>query len=263
MPTATEYRKPPHLFVLLEVIRRFGILRVFIGLLRDPGSAIRFIRTGEASSFSDEEVKSVVSSSRPTIIEAGAADGSDSTVFLDLWPKAKLYCLEPHPGLFAKLENAVGSRAVCMNRVLSTRGRDEEDFYLDSGEGFSSSLLRPINHEKYFPRVGFRGKSVRVPSMTLDDLVEQHALSRIDLLWLDLQGAELMVLKEGGGRALAMTQVIHIEVARISTYENQPVLAEVKEYLCNEGFDLWKLRAPFVFGNAIFLKRQPSAPIGW
>ena len=66
-------------------------------------------------------------------------------------------------------------------------------------------------------------EEVPVVTRRLDDLSEIAAL---DLLKIDVQGAELMVFK-GGGERLKRAVAIHTEVCFLSLYKNQPLFGEV------------------------------------
>lgn len=73
----------------------------------------------------------------------------------------------------------------------------------------------------------------RVATRRLDDLPE---VERIDYLKIDVQGAELDVLR-GSERKLADTLVIHLEVEFVPMYKGQPLFGEVDAHLRARGFE--------------------------
>jgi FkbM family methyltransferase len=77
-------------------------------------------------------------------------------------------------------------------------------------------------HEKYVQG------SVIVKATTLDEYSQSHRLP--DLLWMDLQGAELLALK-GGRNVLRHTKVIHTEVSFRPMYQNQVLFWELDKHL--------------------------------
>jgi len=95
----------------------------------------------------------------------------------------------------------------------------------------------------------------------LDLVVEQSKLSHVDLLKLDVQGAEHLVL-HGGQNALAMTNMIWIEVSFKRLYENACLNHEIYDLLTHKGFALFELESGFrspsgelIQADALFIKK--------
>ncbi|HEY7967406.1 MAG TPA: FkbM family methyltransferase [Solirubrobacteraceae bacterium] len=63
----------------------------------------------------------------------------------------------------------------------------------------------------------------------------------IDILKVDVQGAELDVLR-GGESTLAWTRALELEVEFQPLYVGQPLFGEVDSFLREHGFVLWRLR---------------------
>ncbi len=128
----------------------------------------------------------------------------------------------------------------------------------------SSSLLPPKVKaaEAAFPGFGFEAAAkVTVQVRPLDDIVRECRLERIDLLKVDVQGAELEVFR-GAGETLKRTRFIHSEIAFTSLYEGQPVFHEVYEYL-RKDFELLGLSGVVcdrqgnpIQGDATFVNRR-------
>lgn len=78
------------------------------------------------------------------------------------------------------------------------------------------------------PVVGTR----EVDTVRLDDIED---LADCDLLKLDVQGAELDVLR-GAGRILTSTLVVHTEVEFIPMYKDQPLFGDIDVLLRSHGF---------------------------
>ena len=68
---------------------------------------------------------------------------------------------------------------------------------------------------------------VTVPALTLDTWAEQNQCSRIDFLWLDMQGGELAAI-QAAPHLLVTVQAIHLEVTTAELYENNPLYPEVR-----------------------------------
>lgn len=233
---------------------RISLLKILRGVLLDPGVLLRVILGKPASSIDFEDVVQGLPRD-PVIIEAGAGDGSDSLKIIEKFPAAQLHSFEPHPALFAQLEKKVGSKAQIYRLALGKEGDETVEFWL-TAEHESSSILRPTRHAKIFPDIRFEKKPTIVKAVSLDSFMESQSLTKVDLLWLDLQGAELMVLENGGTRLLSICEKVHLEVANQALYEGAPLVDQTIEFMKSQGFELKILRAPFVFGNALFQRKR-------
>lgn len=107
--------------------------------------------------------------------------------------------------------------------------------YVASNRRMSSSLLRPKMHLKKYPRITFRS-TVAVQADTLDNLVEREGLEGYDFLWVDVQGAELLVLK-GGERTLERVKALVLEVNFCEMYEGCALVGELDAWLAVRGFE--------------------------
>ena len=79
-------------------------------------------------------------------------------------------------------------------------------------------------------------RSIQVQGARLDDFIETERLEgKIDLLTLDVQGAELMALA-GARRALRTIKALICEVNLIETYENCALEKQVDHFMAQSGF---------------------------
>lgn len=89
---------------------------------------------------------------------------------------------------------------------------------------------------------------------TLDALVREAQWdSPIDLLKIDVQGAELMTLR-GADHTLQRVESILAEVSLRQLYDGSCVLAQVYDFLCSRGFRLLSLRDAFRGGDGELLQ---------
>jgi FkbM family methyltransferase len=75
-------------------------------------------------------------------------------------------------------------------------------------------------------------KRTRVTTRRLDDIAE---VGRMDLLKMDIQGAEVDALR-GATRLLREASAVHLEVSFVPMYLGQPLFAEVDQELRRQGF---------------------------
>lgn len=76
---------------------------------------------------------------------------------------------------------------------------------------------------------------------TLDEWIEEADAPAPDFVKLDIQGAELDVLRSSP-RALESVRALELEVEFQPLYRDQPLFADVDAYLREQGFVLWRLR---------------------
>jgi len=220
--------------------------------LRHPKCAWRYFRGLSPSSIDHDEILPLVRDDG-IVVEAGAADGSDTLVFAEHCVRGRVYALEPVNHLYnsAVARLAAFSNVDLLNSALATEGEDTLQLFVDDAEGHSSSVREPTRHLSVFSDIHFPN-SQEVRAITLDQFVSERGIQRIDLLWLDLQGYELDVLRDGGRSALRMSSLVHLEVARVSLYRGAPTLREVKYFMHQNGFRPIIERVPIYFGNILF-----------
>jgi FkbM family methyltransferase len=119
-----------------------------------------------------------------TVVDLGANAGQASRFFRARYPAARIVAVEPDPRTFRHLERNLGSDGnVTLHQcAITTR----------SGPvGLTRSL-----DASWMTRVADRGESTvaTVQGMTLSDLFAEEGLEHVDLMKVDIEGAELEVL---------------------------------------------------------------------
>lgn len=124
----------------------------------------------------------------PRIFDCGANIGLATIFFKSLWPDSSVISIEPDPTTFATLSlNLMTNhlRGVQALNVAAWDSESEIDFYV-APEAPGSLLMSAI-------RGRLEGERIRVPTKRLSSLVGNE---RVDLLKLDVEGAEQMVLED-------------------------------------------------------------------
>jgi FkbM family methyltransferase len=194
------------------------------------------------------------------IVEAGSADGSDTEWFSDNFKDGMIYAFEPDPSLYKETHLRVATRR---NVELSTYALSDKTgdatFYVSKNSGKdwgSSSILKPKDHLWFHPTITF-DTQINVKTINLDEWSLAKNIDKIDLMWLDMQGAEPLVLA-AAPRTLAKTQYVYTEVSVIETYENVVQLEDFKKQMDSSGFefvcivDMWKDMGNVLFKNRMF-----------
>ena len=76
---------------------------------------------------------------------------------------------------------------------------------------------------------------------TLDDWADKKGVAKVDFIKLDVQGAELDVLK-GAEKTLRSVRALEIEVQFNPLYKDVPLFGDVDRFLRQRGFSLWRIK---------------------
>ncbi len=134
------------------------------------------------------------------IVDLGAHIGATVLFFTMRFPTARVVALEPDPVNFAKLRRNVGSmpQVTILNTAVSEQ---DGTITLYSGgrlDGWKSSSARPATRWQ---------QPIDVRSMKLDNVLAEAGIKEVDLLKIDIEGAEYDVLKSFRGLASVGTIV--------------------------------------------------------
>jgi FkbM family methyltransferase len=145
------------------------------------------------------------------IVDAGSNVGFSVLYFRSRFPAARIVAVEPDAATFARLrENTEGLGGVeLVNAAMSDRDGDAT-LYAGS-ESWAMSLIPGAD----------RTRREAVRAVTLDSLVDELSLGCIDVLKLDIEGAEIPVLRSTTvlGRVRVIVFEYHREYADVALWE--------------------------------------------
>lgn len=220
-----------------------------------PALAVSFFSLEGANGVIEKEYIAKFLPQKPVIVDAGAHTGKDSCEMARLWPHSIIYAFEPVPEVYARLVNNCKkyTNIYCSQLALAAHN-GTASLYVSSGSSDgSSSLLKPKDHLIDHPQVQFNDHII-ISTNTLDAFAQEHGISHIDFLWLDLQGAELLVL-QASPKILKTVQVIYTEVNLHELYEKCALYNEYKAWLESEGFVAVREEIPWKdAGNVLFVR---------
>ncbi len=179
---------------------------------------------------------------RPVLFDVGAHFGETHAGFARNFPDARIYCFEPFPDSFARLAENVADRADsrAFNIGFSDRPGAQE-FHANRASPTNSLLELDSRAPETWEMPGLLGeRKVNCRFETIDAFMEAQGIARIDLLKLDVQGAEYRVLA-GAERALGEGRIdaIYMEIITGPTYVEQWPLERYLAYLHERGFELF------------------------
>ena len=189
------------------------------------------------------------------LFHIGGHRGDEAAAYKERGAQTVVF-VEAIPELFKALEQNLlpfpEFHAVCA--VCSDVTGAEVDFHVSSNDGGSSSLLGLGNLPKFYPRIQYV-ETLRLKTTTADDLrAAQFQDIQFDTLVLDVQGAELYVLR-GATTLLDQARALCIEVSEDELYEGGCTLDQVIAYVRPFGFRLRFVQLNSkLWGDALFVK---------
>ena len=228
-----------------------------------------------AASPIEPELLSIFAKDEPLVIfDIGSCEGEDAIRYARLFPRARVFALEPlpanveilrtnvarytHDGTITVLDMAASDRSGNATLHVSSGQPDDRPPPRDWDYGNkSSSLLRPDRHRQIFPWIKF-DREITVATTRLDELCARLGIEAIDFIHLDVQGAELAVLA-GAGRILETVRAIWMEVEAIPLYRDQPIKADVEAFMTAVGFAVIKDTVGSVSGDQLYVRRRSGS----
>ena len=153
-----------------------------------------------------------------TVYDVGACNGWWYSGVRPFLPEANFFLFEANPE-YEEILKQTGQRV--FNKLLSNPGRGEVDFYNGTNTGDS--------YYKETTTIYDDKTSIKMPTVTLDELIEQNNLPIPQLLKLDTQGSELDILK-GATKLLGKTELIISELPIIEYNRGAPNISEYLEF---------------------------------
>jgi len=181
----------------------------------------------------------------PVICEVGSRDALDGIDLLKTLNGKHLHVFEANPEAIprcrASIDAAELAEAVTLNSLAvsdsvgtTTFFPIDQDCSSQKDIGFSSMFKLSTAYLKN--RTTAVQKEITVNTTTLDTYFSDKEPP--DVLWIDAEGAEMMVLR-GASKTLYAVKALHIEVAFRAMHQGRPLFWEVDRFLNERGFSLY------------------------
>jgi len=196
-------------------------------------------------------VKSLIKKKNPVIVEVGAHYGEDSVKLLDVCG-ATVYCFEPDPRNIAIIKQYIGTKIKLYEYAVSNKN-GEAEFYQSYNPDVTPKMLKKyswIDKKDYIKlklnssgasslKSGYRFVSdhITVNTIRLEDWIIKHKILSIDLLWIDVQGAECEVI-EGLGKKNECVQYVVMEYGETNNYDGALTREQTIKLMKNNDFIL-------------------------
>ena len=225
-----------------KILRRFGVELHGLG----------YIQSLKKSDFQENafDVQQKLMLNAPNVIfDIGANRGDTAIKYSNLFPKATIFAFEPFEETFKKLKDNVKDypNINIYNFAISDK-IGETFFYSNKNEDTNSILPSSKIGLSSDEQVKTIGQTI-INTDTIDAFCLSHKIDKIDILKMDIQGAELMALT-GAKKILAEKKIdlIYTETYFRRQYNTQPLFHEISKFLADYGYYLQDVYAP-IYGN--------------
>ena len=186
----------------------------------------------------------------------GAHTGQEAPLFVEHGINNVCW-VEANPELIPRLEAAViplGHKTAW--RAIWHESGVELPFHVSNKDGSSSSLLDFRTHRERYPSIEYVN-SYAMPTITVDDLARHMSLRKMNLLVMDLQGAEGHAL-QGSYDFLEGVDFICTEINFEEVYQGCYQVADIEaclpDFTCRAVMDTSK-----GWGEALYVRQRQSA----
>lgn len=139
--------------------------------------------------FINQEYNFLVESHPKTIVDAGANIGLASIYFANKYPDAKIIAIEPEQSNYELLKKNIAPYPNIIPLQAALWNKNEELDLIDPGLGnwgFMTTLKDSSEHHSCHS----------VMAITIDKIIENYNLEKIDVLKIDIEGAEKEVFND-------------------------------------------------------------------
>lgn len=180
------------------------------------------------------------------IFDVGSRDCQQSIEFYNTFPNAKIYAFECNPNTLKICEENIIpyqdritliKGAVCNydgNITFYPINQKKTITTWKDGNPGASSLFKSngsYNVEKYVQ------DEITTNCHRLETIMKQYNIPRVDIIWMDLQGAELLAL-QGLGDELSKVQYIYTEVSHKPIYTGQVMFKELNNFMIENNYTI-------------------------
>lgn len=176
------------------------------------------------------------------ILDIGSRYGNQSISLRQAFPNSKIYAFECNLDAIKVWRNNVEQKDIYLVEKAVSDVDGTIEFYPINPErtitthkdgNIGASSLLKANPE--YPYEKYSQDCIKVQSTTIDAWAKENDTKSIDLIWIDLQGAELRAFA-GMENTLKSVKMIHTEIAFKPVYIGQPLFRDINAFLRRRNF---------------------------
>ena len=186
------------------------------------------------------------------VLHIGAHFGQEASEYAS--KNKKVIWIEAHPDYFQILNKAIERypNQVAVNALLGDSSKKTQ-FFVASNEGASSSIF-DLALEHGYEKIGLEmTTTVELDMKRLDDILTPDMVEHLTHWVVDVQGAELAVLR-GAGELINFAKSMEVEVSTREVYQGGVLYEELNAFLDAQGFR--PVHHPFLnwHGDMLFVR---------
>ncbi len=166
------------------------------------------------------------------VIEAGANLGSETLLMSRLCPHGRVFAFEPAPQSFNYLSFNIRENQLDNVQFFPKALGDKEaniNLFLLPDDFPNQGMSSKIKHSR-------ANRSIEVPQTTIDHFLKENRLEQFDFLKMDVQGAELDILKGGVNSIIEHQPIIFLEAS-----DSYSSLLEIFDFLATQDYTPYRI----------------------
>lgn len=174
-----------------------------------------------------------------SVVDAGAHHGQTAIEYLEHFPRSRVIALEPEPENFAIARQALAPFGDRVELLPCALAESDGSVSLRRTSHSGAHSLLEVGDMRYYDAPVETLPPIEVQAVSLDALCASHGLDRLDILKMDIQGAELLALRGAAGLlARQAIGLIALEVLFQPLYRDQPTFWDIADHLRSRGYAL-------------------------
>lgn len=177
------------------------------------------------------------------IFDIGAYDFMDSINLKNNFKGSTVYAFEAFDGNIKNYGDRAEKNGIIINNIAISDKEDEILFYNSTtlnGNSWtcSGSILLPTKEEgvSIHPGLKYNLDGIKVKSTTIEKFCEQNNINAVDIIHMDIQGAEYYAIKGMGNKI--RPKIIFCETCEYDSYENSLTQKDLDDLMFSLGYKI-------------------------
>ncbi|HXC03119.1 MAG TPA: FkbM family methyltransferase [Bacteroidia bacterium] len=173
---------------------------------------------------------------RPVILDVGANVGYFEMMLFSKIAEATVYAYEPIPSNYAlfrqnvALNPSLGDHICLFNRAVTGTPQESVELFVETEE--ENSVIASV-YSDFNPRNHF---AVRVPAISLREIIEEMGIERADMVKIDCEGSEYPIIYETPASCWEKIAFLTVEVHDLD--EDQRNVGHLTRFLESQGYEV-------------------------
>lgn len=187
-----------------------------------------------------------------TIFDLGANTGITIKKYLNYFPNAKIHAFEPTIEIEDELKNNFSNNKNIILNFKAVSDKNASVIFYKNKINDTNSIFPSVKIGASSDNACINEYSYHVETITLDEYCLNNNINEIDILKMDIQGAELLALK-GAEKLLKNKKIklIFTELYFKEQYKNQALFHDIYSFLITFGYKLQDFYNPYFVDNLI------------